>query len=53
MTSFKEKAELVAKLGIKMYPSEDLTYIRIFCGLNVTEPQKVSCQKISMASPKL
>jgi hypothetical protein len=51
--SFDNKAELVAKRGIKIYPSEDLTYIRIFCGLKITEPQKVSCQKISMASPKL
>jgi site-specific DNA recombinase len=51
--SFDEKAELVAKLGIKIYPSEDITYIRIFCGLNVTEPQKVSCHKTSMASPRL
>ena len=51
--SFDEKAELVAKLGIKVYPSEDLTYIRIFCGLNVTEPRKVSCHKTSIASPKL
>jgi site-specific DNA recombinase len=51
--SFEEKGELVAKLGIKIYPSEDLTHIRIFCGLNVTEPQKVSCHKTSIASPKL
>lgn len=50
---FNEKAELVAKLGINIYPCEDLTNIRIFCGLNVTAPQKVSCQKISIASPKL
>jgi len=51
--SFQQQAELVARLGIKIYPSEDLTYIRMFCGLNITEPQKVSCQKISIASPKL
>ena len=51
--TFREKAELVAKMGIKIYPSEDLTYVRIFCGLNIAEPQKVSCYKISMASPKL
>jgi hypothetical protein len=29
--SFKEKTEFVAKLGASMYPSEDLTYVRIFC----------------------
>jgi hypothetical protein len=50
---FEERAELVAKLGIKIYPGEDLTHIRIFCGLNATEPQRVSCHKISIASPKL
>ncbi len=47
------KAELVARLGVKIYPSEDLTYMRMFCGLNITEPQKVSCYKTSIASPKL
>jgi hypothetical protein len=51
--NFQEKAELVARLGIKIYPSEDLTYMRMYCGLNITEPQKVSCYKTSMASPKL
>jgi len=51
--NFQEKAELVARLGIKIYPSEDLTYIRMYCGLNITEPQKVSCYKTSIASPKL
>jgi hypothetical protein len=51
--SFQQQAELVARLGIKIYPSEDLTYMRMFCGLSITEPQKVSCQKTSMASPKL
>jgi len=51
--SFQQQAELVARLGIKIYPSEDLTYMRMFYGLSITEPQKVSCQKISMASPKL
>jgi len=50
---FNEKAELMAKLGINIYPCEDLTNIRMFCGLNIAAPQKVSCQKISMASPKL
>jgi site-specific DNA recombinase len=51
--SFQQRVELVAQLGIKMYPSEDLTYIRMFCGLNTAEPQKISCQKMSIASPKL
>jgi len=51
--NFQQQSEFVAKLGIKIYPSEDLTYMRMFCGLSITEPQKVSCQKTSMASPKL
>jgi site-specific DNA recombinase len=51
--SFKENTEFVAKLGINMYPSEDLAYVRIFCGVSVVGDQKVSCHKINMASPKL
>ena len=51
--SFTETAELVTKLGINIYPSEDLTYVRMFCELNIREPRKVSCYKTSMASPKL
>lgn len=50
---YNEKADLIAKLGINIYPSEDLANVRIFCGLNITGPQKVSCQKTSIASPKL
>jgi hypothetical protein len=51
--SLSEKADLTAKLGINIYPSDDLTNVRIFCGLNIAGPQKVSCHKTSMASPKL
>jgi len=51
--TFQQKAELVARLGIKIYPSEDLTYIRMYCGLDITEPRKVSCYKTSIASPIL
>jgi excisionase family DNA binding protein len=51
--TFQQKAELVARLGIKIYPSEDLTYIHMYCILNITEPRKVTCHKTSMASPKL
>ena len=49
----QQKADLVAQLGVKIYPSEDFTYIRICFGLNITEPRKVSCYKTSIASPKL
>ena len=51
--SLIEKADLTAKLGINIYPSDDLTNVRIFCGLNIAGPKKVSCHKTSMASPKL
>jgi hypothetical protein len=51
--SFNEKAELVTKLGIKIYHSEDLTYIRMFCGFDVLDPEQLSCYKTSIASPKL
>jgi len=53
IANFQKKSEIIARLGIKIYPSEDLTYYRIYCGLNIAEPQKVSCYKTSMASPKL
>jgi hypothetical protein len=33
--SFEERLELVARLGIKVYPSEDLKSGRIACGLNI------------------
>ena len=40
-------------MGIKIYPSEDLTYMRTYSVLNIEEPRKVSCQMTSIASPKL
>jgi len=51
--TLQQKAEMVAQLGVKIYPDEDFTYIRICFGLNITEPRKVTCHKTSMASPKL
>ena len=36
-STFEERADLVAKLGIKILPSEDLKSRRIFCRLNLTE----------------
>jgi hypothetical protein len=38
-TSFEEKEELVARLGIKIYPSEDLKSRRISCQLNLQRTQ--------------
>jgi len=40
--SFEEKADLVAKLGIKVYPSEDLRSRRISCRLNL---QKIAGER--------
>jgi hypothetical protein len=51
--NFQQQSEVVAELGIKIYPSDDLTYISIYSVLNIGEPQKVSCQMTSIASPKL
>jgi hypothetical protein len=33
--TFEEKVDLVAMLGIRVYPSEDLKYRRIACRLNL------------------
>lgn len=51
--TFQQKAEWIARLGIKVYPAKDLTNYHIKCGIKITEPQKVSCYKTSIASPKL
>jgi len=52
--SFDEKRELIAKLGIKVYPSEDGTTVRISSTLQFApSPMKFSPQIISIASPKL
>jgi hypothetical protein len=36
-STFEERADLVAKLGIKIAPSEDLKSRKIFCRLNLAE----------------
>jgi len=36
-STFEERADLVAKLGIKILPSEDLKPRKIFCRLNLAE----------------
>ena len=38
--SFEERLDLVARLGIKVYPSEDLKSRRIKCGMNIRDIQK-------------
>ncbi len=37
--SFDEKAELIARLGVKVIPTEDLKTRRICCRLNINNPQ--------------
>jgi len=42
--SFEKRLDFVAKLGIKVYPSEDLKSRRIKCGLGIKEIQKTGEQ---------
>ena len=52
--SFSDKQNLIAKLGIKVYPSEDKKVVRISSIIQPAPcPFEFSPQKISMASPKL
>ena len=37
--TFEEKLDIISKLGIKVYPSEDLTSIRVLCELNLEQLQ--------------
>ncbi len=50
--SFSDRQELIAKLGIVVYPSEDHKTVRITSKLPVLG-DKLSRYKISIASPKL
>ncbi|MFC2041090.1 hypothetical protein ACFLTY_02065 [Chloroflexota bacterium] len=50
--SFSDKQELIAKLGIMVYPSEDHKTVRITSKLPVLG-DKLSRYKMSIASPKL
>ncbi len=43
--SFEERLDLVARLGIKVYPSEDLKSRRIKCGVDIREVQKTGEQE--------
>ncbi len=51
--SYQQKAEWIARLGVKVYPAKDLTSYHIKCGIKIADPRKVSCYKTSIASPKL
>ena len=54
--SFEEKRDVVARLGIRVYPSEDLKSVRIACGLNArfgngAEPENtVDCRKVLLGT---
>ena len=50
--SYKDKQELIARLGIVVYPSEDHKTVRITSKLPVLR-DKFSPQIMSIASPKL
>ena len=50
--SFGDRRELIARLGIVVYPSEDHKTVRIASRLPIIV-DKVSPQIISIASPKL
>ena len=41
---FEERINLVAKLNIKVYPSEDLKSRRIKCGMNICDIEKIGGQ---------
>jgi len=52
--TFTEKQDLIAKLGIKVYPSEDGKVVRVASKLQpFISTSKASPQIISIASPKL
>lgn len=57
--SFEERLDVVSKLDIKVYPSEDLKTIRIKCGLNLNVENDVvdngvaQCRKIILGPPKV
>ena len=37
--AFEEKLDIVSKLGVKVYPSEDLASMRVSCQLNLEQVQ--------------
>ncbi len=52
--TFAERQDLIAKLGIKVYPSDEGKVVRIACKVHpFTGTSRLSPQIISMASPKL
>ena len=55
--SFNDKQNLIAKLGIKVYPSEDWCNIKVTTAIDLAsldgDRASALCYKINIASPKL
>jgi uncharacterized protein YbaR (Trm112 family) len=51
--TFTEKQNIISKLGVKVYPSDDGKVVRIASRLNPSYEFRISPYKTSMASPKL
>ena len=52
--TFDEKQDLITKLGIKVYPSDEGKIVRIACNVHpFTGTSRFSPQIVSIASPKL
>ena len=55
--SFEDKLDMIAKLGIRVYPSEDLKTMRVTCGLNLgfeddgEDESSVECRQVMLGSP--
>ncbi len=55
--SFEDKLDMIAKLGIRVYPLEDLKTMRVTCGLNLwfeddgEDESAVECRKAMFGSP--
>ena len=51
--TFTEKQNIITKLGVTVYPSDNGKVVRIVSRLNPSSESRISPQLISMASPKL
>jgi hypothetical protein len=55
--SFEDKLDIIVKLGIKVYPSEDLKTMRVTCGFGFEfvdcgeQEHVVGCRKVMFGSP--
>ncbi|MFH1141549.1 MAG: hypothetical protein V1724_07835, partial [Chloroflexota bacterium] len=42
--TFEEKLDIIATLGIRVYPSEDLKSVKVTCGLNIPFKGSEECE---------